>query len=311
MEKYFKDKVICLTGGTGSLGQELTKRILAFSPKEIIIFSRNEKVQHEMRIKWPGLSFVLGDVSDMEAVRRVVKGVDIVIHAAAVKHIPVAEKQPRMTIMTNIIGSMNVVQACEDAKVEQCLCISTDKAAAPLNVYGMSKFLMERIFIEAAEKSEKTKFKVVRYGNVENSSGSFIPLWLRQKEMGERIRVTDPDMTRFFFTVQDAVQLIIDVLIDGDVGKIYSLPMKAARIGDIAEIVSNNDYDVIGNRGGEKVHEDLFSKAEARKLSLVSCNGRQLLCYDMKVLDNDNQYKVNSGEVERYTRDDILRMISK
>lgn len=308
----FKDKRVAITGGTGTLGNALAKKLLSLGAL-VSVMSRNEKVQHEMKTKFPQVKYYLGDVADKDAVRNFVLGADIVIHAAAVKHIPVAEKQPRMTCLSNVVGSMNVVDVCKEFNIEQCICISTDKAAAPFNTYGMTKYLMEQLFSEASKISSSrpefsTKFKIVRYGNVFGSNGSVIPFWMNEKKEGRKLKVTDPDMTRFFFSVDDAVDLILKVIDQGDPGVVYLKKMKAARLGDVAEVIDGEDYEVIGNRGKEKEHEALFSQDEAKRVSMQMIDGEELFVIrdtepDMEIA----QY--TSDEVAKFTKDEIKQMI--
>jgi len=269
----FDNKKILITGGTGSLGKYLTKKLLKENVTTIRIYSRDEwkQIQMQNEIRDKRLRFLIGDVRDKDRLARAVEGVDIVIHAAALKHVPIAEYNPFEAIKTNVFGSQNLIECCLDANVEKVLAIGTDKAVSPLNTYGASKMLMERLFISANNyKGEhETKFLCVRYGNVLGSRGSLLPLVFSKIQNGEDITVTDPNMTRFNITMNDAVQLIFRALNNGHGGEIFVPNLKAYKVKDmIAALLAfknaNNKEKKIPVRTGEKFHEVLINNEELR-----------------------------------------------
>lgn len=263
----FTGKTILITGGTGSLGEELLRRITG--AKEIRVLSRSEKGQIPLKAKYPLVKFILGDVSDLEAVKDSVRGCDIVIHAAAFKFLDLAEKQARQCVITNVIGSLNVISAVKEVGgVDMCVGISTDKVCYARNVYGCTKHIMEKLFREANENSD-TKFFCVRYGNVIGTTGSVTTIWERQKKEGLPITITDRRMTRFFFTLSEAVNLIVYAMDNAKGGEIFVKKMNSVRIEDMAKEVSDNIVE-IGLRQGEKLHETLIADYEG--LSYTSDN---------------------------------------
>jgi radical SAM superfamily enzyme YgiQ (UPF0313 family) len=266
-----KDKSILITGGSGALGRALIKRLLEHDPKKIIIFNRDEEKQDKVKKMYghDKIEYIIGDIKDYYSIRDAVRKVDIVIHAAAFKYVDIAENQVMECLKTNVIGSMNVINAVKDEKnVETCLAISTDKACSPINVYGMSKCLMERLFCEAARTKGdlKTKFLTVRYGNVLMTTGSVIPKWKKKCELKEEIEVTDPNMTRFLFTLDESINLIFYALHEGNEEEIISTRMDAALIGDLASVMSKGKIPVrtIGERPGEKKNESLIADFECK-----------------------------------------------
>jgi len=282
LKKLFKNKTILITGGTGSLGQKLVERILPFKPKSIRILSRSEKMQDDMIQKFPQCLYFLGDVRNYHSVLHSMRGCDLVIHLAACKHIIVAEAQPTQAVFTNVIGSINVVNsALHLGTVEKCLAISTDKAVDPLNTYGMTKKLMEAIFMEANRNRGKLKtvFSISRYGNVLGSSMSVVPLWRKQIDEGKTVTVTDPAMTRFIFTLDDAVNLVFYSLLNAKGGEIFSKQMQAVFLSILADAMTHgtaSDWKVIGQRPGEKKHEILISEHEMK--DTIKINDKKLGC---------------------------------
>lgn len=270
----FAGKKILITGGTGSLGQALTKRLLQTDAATIRIFSRNENKQvmmesgfHDKRLR-----FLIGDIRDKERLVTALEDVDVVFHAAALKHVPVIEYNPFESIKTNVIGSQNVIDACLQQNVETAVCIGTDKAVSPLNTYGATKLLMEKLFITANNymnrKKHRTKFLAVRYGNVVGSSGSVIPKFIEQIKAKKKITITDPKMTRFSITMDQALDLIIDTALNGKESEIYVPKLKAYSITDVKdtlfELIGKTGTEVVGIRPGEKLHEVLINKDEMR-----------------------------------------------
>jgi len=264
----FKNKTILITGGTGSFGQAFTKKILKEdNPKAIRIFSRGEKEQVLMERKFNDrrLRFFIGDVRDSDRLYRALKDVDIVVHAAALKHVTVGEYNPIETIKTNVNGAINVIENSIKRNVERVMAISTDKAVHPVNLYGATKMTAEKLFIQANVHSYKsTKFSCVRYGNVIGSSGSVIPLFKKQKLEGE-LKITHPEMTRFWIKMDDAINFVRNCIDIMHGWEIFVPKMKSMRIIDVANTVApNGRIKIIGVRPGEKIHEVLITEDEAR-----------------------------------------------
>lgn len=263
----FNERTILITGGTGSLGHHLIRRITRdYKPHKIIIYSRDEFKQSQMQKEFDNdcLRYFLGDVRDLERLKNAVKSADIVIHAAALKQVPALEYNPTEAVKTNIMGSMNVITACLDTDPERkkkVLLISSDKAVSPINLYGATKLTAEKLFV-AANVYNHSKFSVVRYGNVAGSRGSVVPLFQGLSKKGELVfPITDFDMTRFWLTLDDAVDLIFKILSDMKGGEIYVPKIKSAKITDIAKAVNKDCvFSKIGIRPGEKLHECLVSE---------------------------------------------------
>ncbi|HEK9102324.1 polysaccharide biosynthesis protein [Bacillus pfraonensis] len=267
------NKTILVTGGTGSWGHELIKRLLKESPKEIRIFSRNETVQFEMGQQFANhdnLKFIIGDIRDKEQLHSVCKGVHYVFHLAALKHVPVCEYHPYEAIKTNIHGTQNVIEASIQNEVEKVIYVSTDKAADPSNTYGMTKAIGEKLIIHANLQTKKTKFICVRGGNVLGSNGSVVPLFINQIKEHSRVDITDLDMTRFFLTIEEAIELLFKATYEGRGGEIFVMKMPACRIIDLAEVLIENSQNTnvqikeSGIRPGEKLSEMLLSEVESR-----------------------------------------------
>ncbi len=262
--------MILVTGGTGSFGQKFTDIALKeCSPKAIRIFSRGELLQHEMRLKFNDdkrLRFFIGDVRDKERVYRAMNGVDIVVHAAALKQVPTAEYNPIEAVRTNINGSINLIDAAIDNGVQKILAISTDKAVHPVNLYGATKLVMERMIVQANvyTGARKSRFSCVRYGNVFGSRGSIIPLFLQQKKTGV-ITITDENMTRFWITLEEGVRFVISCIERMQGGEVFVPKIPSMRITDLANTIAPKaKREVIGIRPGEKLHEILLTEEEAR-----------------------------------------------
>ena len=273
-EKFFENKTILITGGTGSLGQALTKRLLKFNTKSIRIFSRNENTQVKMEneFKDSRLRFLLGDIRDKDRLIKACEDVNIVFHAAAIKHVPKIEYNPFESIKTNIIGSQNVIDACLINKIEKSICVSTDKAVSPLNTYGATKLIMEKLFVTANNylnpKNNPTKFIALRYGNVFGSNGSVIPKFIQQINRDKQVTVTDYNMTRFSILMEDALDFILSATIHGKGSEIFIPKLKSYLIKDIIEalkeIFGDFNEEKIGIRAGEKLHEILINYDEIR-----------------------------------------------
>jgi len=270
----FKNKKILITGGTGSLGNALTQRLLEQGADTIRIFSRNESKQLEMESKFNDdrLRFLIGDVRDYERLERAVEDIDIVFHAAALKHVPVIEYNPFEAIKTNILGSQNVINACLHENVDRAICVGTDKAVSPLNTYGATKLLMEKLFVTAKNYLKKerhqTKFIALRYGNVLGSSGSVIPKFIDQIKNKEKLTITDSSMTRFSISMNEALDFILKATEIGKGSEIFVPKLKAYSILDVKdalfELLGETEEQIVGIRPGEKLDEVLINKDEMK-----------------------------------------------
>ena len=265
-----ENKVILVTGGTGSFGQKFTEIVLReHNPKVIRILSRGELLQLEMQQKYndePRLRFFIGDVRDKERLYRAMNGVDIVVHAAALKQVPTSEYNPIEAVRTNIDGAVNVVDAAIDNGVEKTIAISSDKAVHPVNLYGATKLVMERLFTQANGYTgeRETRFSCVRYGNVVGSRGSVVPVFLQQSKNG-KITITDERMTRFWITLEQGVRFVIDCIGRMCGGEVFVPKIPSMKVVDLADVVAPEaDREVIGIRPGEKVNEVLLTEEEAR-----------------------------------------------
>ena len=327
----FEGKKILITGGTGSLGQALTKHLLQKNIDTIRIFSRNESKQIEMESSFNDkrLRFLLGDVRDMERLNRGFEDVDIVFHAAALKHVPVIEYNPFEAIKTNVIGSQNVINACLENDVSKAICIGTDKAVSPLNTYGATKLLMEKLFVSASnyldKKKHKTKFIALRYGNVLGSSGSVIPKFIEQIKNKQKITITDPNMTRFSITMDDALNFIIHAAELGKGSEILLPKLRAYTISDVKdalfELLGHTEEEVIGIRSGEKIDEVLISVDEIRhgweyenmymitNNSKLSVDDQQVLYPGIKAIQNMETY--SSKTAEKIPKEELKNIIKK
>ncbi len=264
MKSIFKDKVVLVTGGTGSFGKKFTEILLSEgAPRKIIIFSRDEMKQWEMKKKFdhPCLRYFIGDIRDKERLHRAFNGVDIIVHAAALKIVPAAEYNPFEAVKTNVIGSENIINVAIDNGIEKVVALSTDKAAIPINLYGATKLCAEKMFVAANNYSpEGTRFSVVRYGNVFGSRGSVVPFFRECKKSGV-VPITDENMTRFWITLDEGVKLVFHALREMKGGEIYIPKIPSMRITDLAEAICPGcRREVIGIRPGEKLHETLVPK---------------------------------------------------
>ncbi len=272
----FADKTLLITGGTGSFGNAVLNRFLNTDIGEIRVFSRDEKKQddmrHEFQVKMPDaadkIRFYIGDVRDLQSVKNAMYGVDYVFHAAALKQVPSCEFFPIEAVKTNIIGTDNVLTAAIDEGVDTVICLSTDKAAYPVNAMGTSKAMMEKVVVAKSRTTKKTKICCTRYGNVMCSRGSVIPLWIEQIRTGEPITITDPSMTRFIMSLDEAVDLVLFAFENGESGDILVQKAPACTIQTQAKAVcrlfggNENNIKVIGIRHGEKMYETLLTNEE-------------------------------------------------
>ena len=266
----FTDKVLLITGGTGSFGNAVLQRFLDSGLQEIRILSRDEKKQDDMRKRYnnPKLKFYIGDVRDYQSVINAVRGADFIFHAAALKQVPSCEFHPLEAVKTNILGTENVLEAAINCDVKRVVCLSTDKAVYPINTMGISKAMMEKVIVAKSRTSSHTVICATRYGNVMASRGSVIPLFTSQIRAEKAITITDPNMTRFMMTLDDAVDLVLYAFEHGNPGEIYVQKAPAATIGTLAKALTellgmpNHPVNIIGTRHGEKLFEVLLSREE-------------------------------------------------
>ena len=268
----FKGKSILITGGTGSLGQALVKRILEdyTDVKRLVIFSRDEQKQFQMEKKYPlakhpALRYFIGDIRDSNRIKKALSDIEYVIHAAAMKHVHISEYNPMECIKTNVLGAENLINACLESDVKSIVALSTDKAAAPINLYGASKLTSDKLFIAANNIKGKNniRFSVVRYGNVMGSNGSVIPFFIKKKADGI-LPITDPNMTRFNISLQEGVEMVLHALQYSQGGEIFIPKIPSYRITDLATAIGENcKQEIIGVRPGEKIHEEMFTSSDS------------------------------------------------
>ena len=267
----FKDKILMITGGTGSFGNAVLNRFLETEIKEIRIFSRDEKKQDDMRKKYKNdkIKFYIGDVRDIQSIRNAIHGVDYIFHAAALKQVPSCEFFPLEAVKTNVIGTDNVLTAAIDEGVKKVICLSTDKAAYPVNAMGTSKAMMEKVFVAKSRtvSPEKTVICGTRYGNVMCSRGSVIPLFIEQIKSGKPLTITEPKMTRYIMSLDEAVELVLFAFKNAESGDIMVQKAPSCTIGDLAKAVkeifnADNEIKIIGIRHGEKMYETLLTNEE-------------------------------------------------
>lgn len=314
--EYGKEDCFLITGGTGSFGNVIVKRLLASKAGEIRIFSRDEKKQEELRFLHndPRLKFIIGDVRDVDAVARAMPGAKYVFHAAALKQVPTCEFHPLEAIKTNILGAENVMQACVEHSVKRCVVLSTDKAVYPINAMGMSKALMEKAMIAKSYVSRKTVFCATRYGNVMASRGSVIPLFLNQIHGGKQVTITDPRMTRFLMSLDDSVDLVDYAFNNGRPGDIFVQKQPASTVLELAKALAqilgrSLDIKEIGTRHGEKVYETLISREEMvrakhhERYFEISRDER-----DLNYSSYEHKGNVDLSKIEDYTSDNAIRL---
>ena len=322
----FENKKILITGGTGSLGHALTRRLLTMGVDTIRIFSRNESKQVHMYEEFQDkrLRFLIGDVRDLPRLTRAMEEIDIIFHAAALKHVPVVEYNPFEAIKTNIIGSQNVIDACLANDVEVAVCVGTDKAVSPLNTYGATKLLMEKLFVTASnylnKEFHRTRFVAVRYGNVLGSSGSVVPKFIEQIKSDENITITDPSMTRFNITMDQALDFIFRAVKKGQSGEVFVPKLKAYKLNDMKDALlelynANNPVKIISVRPGEKYHESLINKDELRYTLedkddyLVTENNENVKKRGFSKTNMTEQY--SSNNVELITKEELKTILLK
>jgi UDP-N-acetylglucosamine 4,6-dehydratase/5-epimerase len=266
------NKSILITGGTGSFGKAFVKKVLNTWPsvKRLVIYSRDEQKQYQMAMdyphpKYPQVRFFIGDVRDFERLKRALKGIDYIIHAAAMKHVPIAEYNPMECVKTNILGAENIINASLEETVEKVVALSTDKAAAPINLYGATKLASDKLFIAAnnIKGANPIKFSVVRYGNVMGSNGSVIPFFLKKRKEGV-LPITDVAMTRFNISLDDGVDMVLHALETAWGGELFVPKIPSYKIMDIAKAIGPNcKHEVVGIRPGEKIHEEMITASDS------------------------------------------------
>ena len=266
------NKSILITGGTGSFGKEFVRTILARYPQvtRLVVFSRDELKQFEMAqelsvAQYPALRYFIGDIRDADRIRRALEGIDVVIHAAALKQVPAAEYNPFECIKTNVIGAQNLIEGCLDSGVSNVVALSTDKAAAPINLYGATKLCSDKLFTAANNIRGKRdlRFSVVRYGNVMGSRGSVIPFFMERRKTGV-LPITDPEMTRFNISLQEGVEMVLWALEHARGGEIFVPKIPSYRITDVAKAIGPDcDYPIVGIRPGEKIHEEMITASDS------------------------------------------------
>lgn len=325
----FDNKVLMITGGTGSFGKAVLHRLLKSNLAEIRIFSRDEKKQDDMRcrLKNERVSFYIGDVRNYDSVHDALGGVDYIFHAAALKQVPTCEFYPMEAVQTNVLGAENVLRAAIATSVQRCIVLSTDKAVYPINAMGMSKALMEKAMIAKSRmcSPKKTVFCATRYGNVMASRGSVIPLFLDQILNSNPVTVTDPNMTRFLMSLDESVDLVLYAFAHASTGDIFVQKSPASTVGDLAEAIkeifsSNVSIKTIGTRHGEKLYETLLSREErARAVELekyfrIPADSRSLN-YDKYLVDGEtsipNYADYTSHNAERLNREEVKQLLLK
>jgi UDP-glucose 4-epimerase len=307
----FKGKTLLITGGTGSFGNAVLKRFLNTDIKEIRIFSRDEKKQDDMRkvYKNDKLKFYIGDVRNIESIRDAVKGVDYIFHAAALKQVPSCEFFPMEAVRTNVLGTDNMLTAAIDGGVKRIVCLSTDKAAYPINAMGTSKAMMEKVIIAKSRNINPTETTIccTRYGNVMASRGSVIPLFVDQIKAGQPLTITDPNMTRFLMNLDEAVDLVLFAFKNANQGDLFVQKSPASTVKDLAEGLKElfdptANIKVIGTRHGEKAHETLMTREE--KAKSIDCGNYYRIPADTRDLNYDKYFEDGNkkvSHVEEYT----------
>ena len=320
-----KNKVILLTGGAGSFGQKFAEvALLKHNPRAIRVLSRGELLQQQMRQRFkddPRLRFFIGDVRDRDRIYRAMRGVDIVVHAAALKQVPTCEYNPIEAVRTNIEGTVNIIDAAIDLGVTKVIAISSDKAVYPINLYGATKMVMEKLFVQANVYTGKsdTLFSCTRYGNVVGSRGSVVPLFLDQRENG-KITITDKDMTRFWITLEQGVNFVIDCIDRMQGGEVFVPKIASMKVTDLAKAIAPEaDVMITGIRPGEKIHEILLTEEEARHAKEFedyyvvepqhhfwdknNLKGSKVLPRGFKYTSDNNSQWLEENEIKRMVQD--------
>lgn len=302
----FKDKTLLITGGTGSFGNAVMRRFLNTDIKEIRIFSRDEKKQDDMRKLYKNnkLKFYIGDVRDLASVKNAMYDVDYIFHAAALKQVPSCEFFPLEAVKTNVIGTDNVLTGAIEMGIKKVICLSTDKAAYPINAMGISKAMMEKVFVAKARtvNPERTLICGTRYGNVMASRGSVIPLFVNQLKNGQALTITDPNMTRFLMSLEEAVELVVFAFVNAQAGDIMVQKAPSSTIGDLAQAIKeifgvDNEIKTIGTRHGEKLFETLLTKEEY--VSAQDMGNFYKVPTDKRDLNYDKYFEEGNKEIQQ------------
>ena len=322
------NKSILITGGTGSLGKALVKRILKDYPevKRLVVFSRDEQKQFQMSQEFPDTKFqsiryFIGDVRDYERVKRALRKIDYVIHAAAMKHVPIAEYNPMECVKTNVLGAENIINACLETDVKSVVALSTDKAAAPINLYGATKLTSDKLFIAANNIRGRNdiKFSVVRYGNVMGSNGSVIPFFIKKKSEGV-LPITDSNMTRFNITLEEGVDMVIHALENAQGGEIFVPKIPSYKITNLATAICDKcEQKIVGVRSGEKIHEEMITSSDSYNtydlgkyfviLPQIPVFNIESFIKDKKAKKVTPGFSYNSGQNEYFLTVDELRIL--
>lgn len=320
LKDFYAGKIILVTGGTGSIGSEIVKELLEYEPKVVRVFDNNETRLFELQQELPkeSLRMFVGDIRDKERCKRAVEDVDIVFHAAALKHVPLCEYNPFEAVKTNVIGTQNIIEVVMDEEAEKVITISTDKVANPANVLGATKLLAERLTTSANfyKGKRKTVFSCVRFGNVLGSRGSVVPVFRKQIEAGGPVTLTSQNMTRFVMSTSEAVTFILRAAEMAQGGEVFIPKMPAIKIIDLAEVMiqelaSKNSYNpknielkIIGNRAGEKLYEELFTEDEA----MITYEKNEALIMTSRLATQNNEYA--GKKLQRYTSSNA-RLLTK
>jgi len=325
-EKFYEGKTILVTGGAGSIGSAIVRKVLEFEPKTLRVMDINETglFELEQNVRSSKLRPFIGDVRDKERLERAIEGVDIVFHAAALKHVPLCEYNPFEAVKTNVIGTQNLIEVAMDEEVEKFITISTDKAVNPINVMGATKLLAERLTISGNfyKGKRKTAFSCVRFGNVLGSRGSVVPLFVEQIKTNKQITITDPNMTRFFTSLSHATEFILKITAIAFGGEIFILKMPALKIGDLAEVmieelaqeynysIKEIKIETIGKRIGEKLYEELITKNEVTN---AYENEKMYIVYSQDTIRNDSQLKFlgNFKKVQKKYASSNVKIMTK
>lgn len=304
MVENLNNKSVLITGGTGSLGKELTKTILKKWPnvKRLVIYSRDEQKQYQMAQEfpineYPAIRFFIGDVRDLERLKRAFFGIEYVIHAAAMKHVHIAEYNPDECVKTNVGGAENVIKACLGSNVKNVVALSTDKACAPINLYGATKLTSDKLFIAAnnIKGYQDIKFSVVRYGNVMGSNGSVIPFFIKKRETGV-LPITDLNMTRFNISLEGGVNMVLHAMSNAWGGELYVPKIPSYRITDIAKAVGPNcEMKVVGIRPGEKIHEEMITPSDS--FNTYDIGKYYVILPTEPVWNTDEYIKINNAKL--------------
>jgi len=322
------NKSILITGGTGYLGKALVKRILKYYPEvnRLVVFSRDEQKQFQMSQEFPdtkyqAMRYFIGDIRDYERVKRAIRKIDYVIHAAAMKHVPIAEYNPMECVKTNVLGAENLINACLESDVKSVVALSTDKAAAPINLYGATKLTSDKLFIAAnnIRGNSKINFSVVRYGNVMGSNGSVIPFFIKKKSEGV-LPITDSNMTRFNITLEEGVDMVLHALEKAEGGEIFVPKIPSYKITDLASAICDKcEQKIIGVRSGEKIHEEMITSSDSYNtydLGKYYVILPQNLIFDIESFIKENKAKkvkpgfsYNSGQNKHFLSVDELKVL--